>query len=64
MKTLLYKIYAENVDGKMRYLGKAWADRAGLGLFDLYADECEEDEQVVIKEVDETGYPANNINGR
>lgn len=43
-----YRVYAEDMDGKRRFLGKAVADRGGNGLFDLYADECDDDEQVVI----------------
>lgn len=43
-----YKVYAENIDGKRRLIGNAMADRGGNGLFDLYADECGDEEQIVI----------------
>lgn len=43
-----YKVYAEDMDGKRRYLAAARADKGGNGLFDLYADECSDEEQIVI----------------
>ena len=43
-----YKVYAEDENSKRRYLGKAIADKGGNGLFDLYADECGDEEQIVI----------------
>ena len=43
-----FKIYAEDMNGKRRFIEKAWSDDSGNGLFDLYADECADDEQIVI----------------
>jgi len=43
-----YKVYAEDMNGKRRFLDKAIADNGGRGLFDLYADECDDEEQIVI----------------
>lgn len=47
----LYNVYAENANGKKRYIGQAIADNGGAGLFALYADECGEYEEVVIESV-------------
>ena len=44
----LYMIYAEDMDGNRRFLGKARANNGGNGLFDLYADECADDEEAAI----------------
>lgn len=44
----IYKVYAEDMDGKRRYIGKAKADRGGNGLFELYSGECGDEEQIVI----------------
>lgn len=46
----MYNVYAEGMDGKRRFIAKARADRGGNGLFDLYADKCEDEEQIVIEE--------------
>ena len=43
-----YKVYAQNLDGQKRYLGKVLSDDLGKGIFDMYADECEDEEEVVI----------------
>ena len=45
-----FKIYAENMNGKRRFLGSSFAADNGNGLFELYADECASDEQIVIVE--------------
>lgn len=45
-----FKIYAEDMDGKRRFIEEALAADNGNGLFDLYADECADDEQIVIVE--------------
>ena len=44
-----YLVYAEDIDGKRRFIDCAIANNGGRGLFDLYADECEDEEQIVIK---------------
>ena len=49
----LYMVYAENMDGNRRLLGKSRANNGGNGLFDLYADDCEDDEEVVIVRQDD-----------
>jgi hypothetical protein len=43
-----YNVYVEGMDGKRRFLDNAIADNGGRGLFDLYADECDDEEQVVV----------------
>ena len=43
-----YKVYAEDMNGKRRFIDNAVADNGGRGLFDLYADECDDEEQIVI----------------
>jgi hypothetical protein len=43
-----YNVYAEDLDGNRRYLDTAMADNSGNGLFSLYADECGDEEQIVI----------------
>ncbi len=43
-----YNVYAEDMDGKRRFISKASANNGGRGLYDLYADECADDEQIVI----------------
>ncbi len=43
-----YRVYAEDETGKRRFLDNAIADNGGRGLFDLYADECDDEEQIVI----------------
>lgn len=43
-----YKVYAENMEGKRRFISNAIADKGGNGLFSLYADECGDEEQIVI----------------
>jgi hypothetical protein len=48
-----YKVYAENIEGKRRFISYAIADRGGRGLFDLYASECGDEEEIVI--IEETG---------
>lgn len=50
--TRMYNVYAENMDGKRRFIAKARADRGGNGLFDLYADKCDDEEQIVIVAID------------
>jgi hypothetical protein len=50
----LYRVYAESLDGKRRDLGKAWADNGGRGLFDLYANECNDEECIVIEREEAT----------
>lgn len=47
-----YKVYAEDMGGKRRYLDTAEADNGGNGLFGLYADECGDEEQIVIVPVE------------
>ena len=47
----IYRVYAENMDGERRLLDTARADNGGRGLFDLYADDCGDKEEVVIVEV-------------
>ena len=47
----LFNVYARNLDGKKRFLDQAKADNNGRGLFTLYADECGDEEEVVISEV-------------
>ncbi len=43
-----YKVYAEDMDGTRRYIATAVADNGGRGLYALYADECGDEEQIVI----------------
>lgn len=43
-----YRVYAEDETGKRRFIDNAVADNGGRGLFDLYADECDDEEQIVI----------------
>ena len=46
---MFYKIFAEDVtDQSRRYIGKAFADKGGQGLYALYADECDDQEEIVI----------------
>jgi len=48
-----YNVYAEDVDSKQRrHLGVAIADNIGKGLFDLYADQCGDQEEVVLVPTD------------
>ena len=48
-----YNVYAEDVtDKSRRYLGKAVGDNIGKGLFDLYADECGNMEEIIIVPVE------------
>ena len=46
-----YKVYAENMDERRRYLDTVVSDDLGNGIFNLYADEIDDDEQVVIEAV-------------
>ena len=46
-----YRVYAENENGERRYITTACADNGGRGLFTLYADDCCDEETVVIEEV-------------
>lgn len=48
-----YAIYAENMEGTRRYLGKCYANNIGTGLFALYADECGDEEEIVIVELEQ-----------
>lgn len=48
----LYRVYAENLEGEKRFLSKAIANNNGNGLFDLYADECGDEEEVSIVRID------------
>ena len=43
-----YTVYAEDMDGNKRYLGECYAANSGNGIYDLYADECGDEEQIVI----------------
>jgi DNA-binding CsgD family transcriptional regulator len=43
-----YRVYAEDMDGRRRFIASAIADNGGRGLFDLYADECGDEEEIVI----------------
>ena len=43
-----YRVYAEDMDGNRRLIDTAWADNGGNGLFDLYADDCDDEEQIII----------------
>ena len=43
-----YKVYAEDMDGNRRFIAESSADKGGNGLFDLYADECGDEEEIVI----------------
>lgn len=48
-----YKVYAEDViDKTRRYLGDAVGNNIGKGLFDLYADQCEDQEEIVLVPTD------------
>lgn len=48
-----YNVYAQDVtDKSRRYLGKAVGDNIGKGLFDLYADECRDQEEIVLVPTD------------
>jgi len=47
-----YAVYAENMDGKRRFIENAISDNIGRGLFDLYADECGDEEEIVIVPVE------------
>ena len=43
-----YKVYAKDLDGKKRLLGKVMSDDLGKSIFDMYADECGDEEEIVI----------------
>lgn len=44
-----YKVYAEDIfTKKRRFIANAVADRGGNGLLELYADECDDEEEIVI----------------
>ncbi len=48
-----YKVYAVDViDKSRRYLGKAVGDNIGKGLYDLYADECGDREEIILVPTD------------
>ena len=51
-----YKVYAEDMNGKRRFLDKVVADNGGRGLFDLYADECDDEEQIVVVLDEQSSY--------
>jgi hypothetical protein len=56
---MLYKVYAEDVveaaEGHIvrRFLGKCEGTDTGSGIFDLYADECDDQEEIVIVPVED-----------
>jgi hypothetical protein len=43
-----YRVYAEDLDGHRRYLDTVKSDNMGTGIFSLYADECGDEEEIVI----------------
>jgi hypothetical protein len=43
-----YRVYAEDLDGHRRYLDTVKSDNMGTGIFELYANECGEEEEIVI----------------
>lgn len=45
-----YKVFAEDLDGVRRHLADCEGDNNGTGIHDLYADECNDDEEIVIVE--------------
>jgi hypothetical protein len=51
---MLYNVYAQDVveaaDGRIvrRFLDKCEGTDTGSGIFDLYADECGDEEEIVI----------------
>ncbi len=45
MKTI--KVYAEDIDGKRRYLGTVNTNNEN-NLFALYADECGDEEEIIL----------------
>jgi len=45
-----YKVLAENMSGKQRFIGFCIGHDFPKGVFDLYADECEDDEEIVLQE--------------
>jgi hypothetical protein len=52
-----YAVYAEDMDGKRRLLDYATANQGGRGLFKLYADECGDEEEIIILELEMGGEP-------
>lgn len=57
---MLYNVYAQDVveasEGRIvrRFLGKCEGTNTGSGIFDLYADECGDQEEVVIEQAEES----------
>ena len=49
-----YAVYAENLDGERRFLAHCIADNVGRGIFDLYDDECGDEEEIVIVPIEES----------
>ena len=49
-----YAVYAENLDGERRFLDHCTGDNVGRGIFDLYADECGDEEAIVVVPVEES----------
>ena len=47
-KLTTYKVYAESYDGRRRYIDTSRSNGLGSGLFDLYQDDCNDDEDIVI----------------
>lgn len=51
---MLYNVYAEDYEGKRRFLGKCDGTNTGAGIFKLYAGECSDIEEVVIEQTEES----------
>lgn len=51
---MLYNVYAEDYEGKRRFLGKCEGTNTGAGIFKLYAGECSDIEEVVIEQTEES----------
>jgi hypothetical protein len=55
---MLYKVYAENVIDAIsgiknrRFIANCEGTNTGAGIFDLYADECGDEEEIVIVPAD------------
>ena len=43
-----YEVFAENENKERRFIGYCHGDNIGRGIFDLYADECSDMEEIVI----------------
>lgn len=54
-ETVKYAVYAENLDGERRFLDHCTSDNVGRGIFDLYADECGDEEEIVVVPVTSRG---------